>query len=115
MKERKRERWRSEVSVMTETRNHVTLGVFGGPIGGTPSYRTVEAIMLPRLFSGAASAHRKPVLRPIFGKPLICASYKAPGRERQFSFTKTSEPSSAKPFYVTTPIFYVNAGITNNF
>ncbi|KAF2280834.1 methionyl-tRNA synthetase-like protein [Westerdykella ornata] len=63
--------------------------------------------MRARVFTWTASAARRPAHSSLLQHPWVCRICKANGR--WFSSQTAPEVPSAKPFYITTPIFYVNA------
>ncbi|KAF2657306.1 hypothetical protein K491DRAFT_595258 [Lophiostoma macrostomum CBS 122681] len=63
--------------------------------------------MRSRAFISAASSFRFSGARIRRASPWIGGSCQFP--RRQFSYPRDLEAASAKPFYITTPIFYVNA------
>lgn len=64
--------------------------------------------MRPRVLISAASAARKITPVSFQSHPWICEACQI--RTRQFSSKSPLEQPSEKPYYITTPIFYVNAG-----
>ncbi|KAF2109030.1 methionyl-tRNA synthetase-like protein [Lophiotrema nucula] len=66
--------------------------------------------MRPRSLLSAASALRRPQLSPSSSAPWICSACRARrSGERQFAIQQPQQAALEKPYYVTTPIFYVNA------
>lgn len=68
--------------------------------------------MRARLVGSATPVFRSPYLNARETLPWICHGCHARGSTPRRAYT-TPRQSGQKPFYITTPIFYVNAGMFN--